>query len=105
VTLRTGQSDFAVFDRGYLVGVLTRDEAAGGFQRYGANVSVGRIMRTDIPTARPGDSLCDLHHEMERSGSKAVSVVENGRFLGLATLESGRRALQCSTVWQGQRAV
>jgi len=92
--LLTGQSDFAVFNQGYLVGVLTRQDIAAGFQRYGPNIEVGRLTHTHLPTAHPGDSLWDIHHKLEKSGSPAVSVVENGRFLGLATVESVRRALQ-----------
>lgn len=94
VTLRTGQTDFAVFDRGYLVGVLTREDVAKGFQRYGANVPIQRVMRTDFPVAQPGDSLLDLQRKMESSGNSVISVIDEGRFLGLATLDSVRNALR-----------
>ncbi len=93
VTLRSSQADFAVFDRGTLVGVLTREDVAEGFQRYGHNVLIGRVMRTDFPVAQSSDTLLDLQHKMQASGSSAISVIEGGRFLGLATLESVRKAL------------
>jgi Zn-dependent protease/CBS domain-containing protein len=92
--LRGGQADFAVFDRGYLVGVLTREDVARGFQRSGPNVQVGRVMNTDFPVASARETLLDLQRKMRTSGSSAISVVENGRFLGLATLESVRNALR-----------
>ncbi|MFQ6102636.1 MAG: site-2 protease family protein [Anaerolineae bacterium] len=94
VTLRSGQPDFAVFERGYLVGVLTREDVAAGFRRYGPHVPVGRVMRADFPVAQAGETLLDLQRKMQASGNAAISVVEEGRFLGLATLESVRRALR-----------
>ena len=102
-TLRSGQTDFAAFDRGYLVGVLTREDTAEGFQRYGANVPIQRVMRTDFPVAQASDTLLDLQSKMEASGSSVVSVIEGGRFLGLATLESVRNALGLFLRWGPKR--
>ncbi len=104
ITLRDGQTDFAAFDQGYLVGMLTREDAAEGFRRYGANVPVHRVMRTDFPVAQTSDTLLDLQRKMEASGSSIISVTEGGRFLGLATLDSVRKALQMFLQW-GQNRV
>ncbi|MBL7064289.1 MAG: site-2 protease family protein [Anaerolineae bacterium] len=97
VTLRSGQADFAVFDRGYLVGVLTREDVAEGFRQYGPRVLVGRVMHTDFPVAEAGETLFDLQRKMQASGNPAISVVGGGRFLGLATLESVRNTLRLSS--------
>jgi Zn-dependent protease/predicted transcriptional regulator len=94
VALRSDQSDFAVFDGGYLVGVLTREGVAEGFRRYGRGVTVGRVMDTRFPVANANETLLDLQRKMKDSGSSAISVVEAGRFMGLATLESVRKALR-----------
>ena len=102
-TLRSGQTDFAAFDRGYLVGVLTREEVAEGFQQYGGNVPVQRVMRTNFPAAQISDTLLDLQRKMEASGSSIISVTEGGRFLGLATLESVRNALQMFLHWSPKK--
>jgi Zn-dependent protease len=99
VTLRSGQADFAAFDQGYLVGVLTREDVAEGFQRYGANVPVQRVMRTGFPAAQIGETLFDLQHKMETSGSSVISLSEGSHFLGLATLESVRNALRLFLQW------
>ena len=105
VALGGGQADFAVFDRGYLVGVLTREDVAQGFQRYGPDVIIGRVMRTDFPVAQAGDTLLDLQHKMRSSGSSAISVVEGRRFLGLVTLEDIRKAFRPRPArWQTGRA-
>ena len=99
VTLRDGQTNFAAFNQGYLVGVLTRQDGEEGFRRYGANVSIRRVMRTDFPVAQASDTLLDLQHKMETSGSPVISVTENGQFLGLATLESVQNALRLFLRW------
>jgi Zn-dependent protease len=105
-TLRSGQADFAVFDRSILVGVLTREDAAEGFQQHGPNVSVGQVMRTDVPVAQSSETLLDLQHKMQANKSSVISVTEEGHFLGLATLESIRNALRFFSArqWQPGRA-
>jgi Zn-dependent protease len=92
--LHGGPADFAVFDSGYLVGLLTREDVAKGFRRSGPSVQVGHVMSTNFPVASAHETLFDLQRKMTTSGSAAISVVENGRFLGLATLESVRNALR-----------
>jgi Zn-dependent protease len=94
VALGGGQADFAVFDGGHLVGVLAREDVAEGFRRYGPNVAVNRVMTTDFPVASTRETLFDLQNRMQASGRSAISIVEGGRFLGLATLESVRNALR-----------
>jgi Zn-dependent protease/CBS domain-containing protein len=96
IALKGGQADFAVFDRGYLVGVLTREDVSEGFRRYGPDVAVGRVMNTNFPVASASETLFDLQRKLRASGRSAISVVEEGRFLGLATLESVRNALRFS---------
>lgn len=94
VTLRSGQTDFAVFDWGRLVGVLTREDVAQGFRRYGPSVRVGQVMRTHFPVAQASETLLDLQRKMHTSGNAAISVLEGEHFLGLATLESVRNAMR-----------
>jgi Zn-dependent protease/CBS domain-containing protein len=104
IALRDGQADFAVFDRGYLVGVLTREDVSDGFRRYGPDVAVGQVMNTRFPVANAHETLLDLQGKLKASGRSEISVVEEGRFLGLATLESVRNALQLFSA-QGWRPV
>lgn len=106
VSLRSGQMDFAVFYRGTLMGVLTREDVAEGFQRHGTDVPVGQVMHTDFPVAQPSETLLDLQRKMQVSGSSVISVIEEGRFLGLVTLESVRNALRLFSTrrWRTVRA-
>ena len=59
--------------------------------------------RTDFPVAQTGDTLLDLQRKMEASGSSIIPLLEGGRFLGLATLESVRKALQMFLRWGPKR--
>ena len=65
-----------------------------GFERFGREVPIARVMRMDFPTARADETLFDLQRKMEASGTMAVSVVDGGRFLGLVTEEGIRNALR-----------
>jgi len=94
ITLRSPQTDFAVFDWDRLVGVLTREDVARGFQSYRPDVLVGQVMRTDFPVAQSNETLLDLKHKMDSSGSSAITVVEGTRFLGLVTREGIQNALR-----------
>ena len=55
---------------------------------------VDRMMIADFPVASANENLLDLQHKMQASGSSAISVIEGGQFLGLATPESVRNALR-----------
>jgi Zn-dependent protease len=105
VALRSNQTDFAVFDRGYLVGVLTREDVSEGFRRYGPDVAVGQVMSTNFPVANARGTLLDLQRKLKASGRSAISVVEDGRFVGMATLESIRNALRLFSTQQRWRPV
>jgi Zn-dependent protease len=105
IALRGSQADFAVFDRGYLVGVLTREDVSEEFRRYGPDIPVDRVMNTDFPVANARGTLYDLQRALKASGRSAISVVEEGRFVGLATLESVRNALRLSGMQHRWRPV
>ena len=106
VALRSGQTGFAVADRGTLVGVLTREDVAEGMQKYGPDVLVWRVMRTNFPVAQASEPLSDLQRKMQASGSPVISVIEGQRFLGLVTLEDVRNAFRslAARQWRFGRA-
>jgi len=106
VALRSGQTDFPVLGQGVLMGILTRADVADAFRRYGPDMPVGQVMRTDFPVADVSESLFDLQRKMQDSGSSVISVIEGERFLGLVTLEDVRRALRALATrrWQPTKA-
>lgn len=84
----TYQEDFPVIgDDGELEGLLTRDSLIRELGRYGAEYPVEGAIRTDFPRIAPDDLLVEAHNRMRAAGFKAVPVVENGRLMGMLTLE------------------
>jgi Zn-dependent protease len=89
----TGQKSYPVVDRGRVVGVLSEEDAAERSREDGGSVVAGDVMLTDYATVDAGSTLLDLHRAMESKGGTVATVVDRGRFLGLATAESLRGAL------------
>jgi stage IV sporulation protein FB len=106
VMLRTGQAEFAVLEGDRMVGILSQQNVAEDFQKYGPYVPVGRVMRTDFPVVQAGEPLLNLQAKMQSSGTSVVSVIEGRRFLGLVTLEDLRNAFQglAARRWRYERA-
>jgi Zn-dependent protease/CBS domain-containing protein len=83
------QEDFPVVDEdGSLVGMLTRNEimaAAHSPERY---QSVRDLMKTKVPTT---SSQADLFEDglriLQQSGLRALPVAENGKLVGMLTIE------------------
>ena len=90
----TGQENCPVVEERRLVGVLTEEDAAERLRTDGGGVTVDQVMRTDFATVDASGTLLDLHRAMELKGSTVATLVERGRFLGLATADSLRRALR-----------
>lgn len=100
IALRTGQMDFPVFEGNMLRGLLTRDELAQAFRKYGPDVPVAWVMRTWVPRVEAGESLYSVQRVLEGSGSPVVFIVQDGYLLGLATRESVRETLRRFSWWQ-----
>ena len=83
------QEDFPVVDEsGRLVGMITRDEimaAAHSQERYS---SVRDLMKTNIPTISSGADLFeDGLRALQQSGLRALPVTEDGKLVGMLTIE------------------
>jgi Zn-dependent protease/CBS domain-containing protein len=83
------QEDFPVVDEsGKLVGMITREEimaAAHSPERY---QSVRDLMKTNVPTISSGADLFeDALPTLQRSGLRALPVVEEGELVGMLTIE------------------
>lgn len=84
----TYQEDFLVINEtGELVGVLTRDRLIDALSRHGRFYPVASAMRRDVPTVSADDSLLDAYSRMRSAGIRALPVVENGRLIGMLSME------------------
>lgn len=87
VVLHAYQEDFPVIDGDRLEGVLTRANLIAGLHRLGPEGTVGQIMETDFPVVNPDAPFSEVYQKMNESGIKAIPVVENGKLIGMVTLE------------------
>jgi CBS domain-containing protein len=82
------QADFPVLEDGAAIGMLGRAELLAALQREGANASVGSVVARDSTSVAPGEALEAVLQRMRERGRSALPVVENGRVVGLVTLEN-----------------
>jgi Zn-dependent protease/predicted transcriptional regulator len=78
---------FAVIEEQRLVGLLTHMDVSAALEAYGRQARVGDIMRREFRALSPTDTLARAHQLMATSGSRALPVVEAGRFLGVVTAQ------------------
>lgn len=95
--MTTYQADFPVFDlANNFVGVLTRPHLVGILRTQGRE---GRIVDSMIPAQEfpvvgPETTLADVWDRMMEERSRVVVVKEQGRFLGLLTLDDISELIQ-----------
>jgi Zn-dependent protease/CBS domain-containing protein len=87
--LMTGsQQDFPVLDGDRLVGVLTRDDLIRGIQIHGDGLAVADALRHNGLAAAASEPLDVAVARMRAQGRSALPVIEDGRLVGLLTLEN-----------------
>ncbi len=84
----TYQADFPVVSHdGSVLGVVTRDRLISLLGQHGPEFPVSEAMRVDVPTGSLTDSVYDVFQRMQSSGSRVMPIVEQGRFVGMVSLE------------------
>lgn len=81
------QEDFPVVVNGTIVGVLTRAGLIEGLNHRGPGSSVSEAMETSFPTVTSDAPFSEVYDKINETRVKAVPVVEEGRLLGMVTLE------------------
>ena len=82
------QQDFPVMDRENLVGVLTRAELLDAISRGNERTPVGPLVSRDLAALSPNDQVDAALEQLRGQNRTALPVVENGRLVGLLTLEN-----------------
>ncbi len=80
--------DFPVEEDGRLVGMLLRGDLLTALAREGSSAQVGAILRRDYPVANPAQTLQDVLEQFQDSRYQALPVVEDGKVVGLLTMDS-----------------
>jgi Zn-dependent protease/predicted transcriptional regulator len=87
------QTEFPVVDGDRLVGILTRDDILQALRRLGANVPVGRVMRSDFDVVARGAPVETVLPKLGAPGGHAVIVTDHGSVVGMLTTESIAQAI------------
>lgn len=81
------QENFAVLQNGGLAGIVTRAGIVSAIHQFGLEKPVNEIMVREFPTASASDSLTKIYGLMDASGIRAIPIMEQGKLLGLITME------------------
>lgn len=76
---------FAVVEAERLVGWLSQLDVRSALATYGVEVRVGDVMRKQIPSMAPADSLIRARQVMAMEGVRALPVANEDRLLGMVT--------------------
>lgn len=88
LVLNGWQQDFPVVDQGRVVGMLLRSDMIATLAAGEVHASVQQAMREDFPVASPVESLQSVFTRLHDTQVATVPIVENGRLVGLVTLEN-----------------
>ena len=85
--LSGSQQDFPVLQRGELAGILTRRRLIGALASHGREAAVGPLIE-ECPTATPDEPLEPMLTRLDVTSTRSVAVVDEGRLVGLVTLDN-----------------
>jgi Zn-dependent protease/predicted transcriptional regulator len=88
LVLNGWQQDVPVVDQGRVVGMLLRADMIATLASGEVHASVREAMREDFPVASPVEPLQSVFMRLHETQAATVPIVENGRLVGLITLEN-----------------
>jgi Zn-dependent protease len=90
--------DFPVVDeRGAVAGLLTRSRLIEALSEHGRDATVGEVTDRECFTAEAGSSLDDAFQRMRSAQCSTAPVTENGRLVGLLTMENVAELMMISS--------
>ncbi|NUO78699.1 site-2 protease family protein [candidate division KSB1 bacterium] len=98
------QDDFPVLEEGRLVGILPKQRVLTAMQEGGVEAPVRTFMLTRFSAVGPYASLARVYEEMAAQNLSAVPVIENGRILGMLTLENIGRYVLVAASLEGKKS-
>lgn len=87
IVMHVFQEDFPVLEGDRLAGVLTRADLIKGLHDLGPEGTVSQVMTKDFPVVAADAPFSEVYQKINETGVKAVPVIEDGKLLGLVTLE------------------
>jgi Zn-dependent protease/CBS domain-containing protein len=83
--LHSFQTDFPVVEDGRLVGFISEFDVVGALKEYGPEVAVKQVMKTDVPTVGPDETLFEARQRMTMARLNSMPVLKGGRLEGMVT--------------------
>ena len=75
-------------EQGHVVGMLLRADMIAALAGGEVHASVQQAMREDFPVASPMEPLHSVFTRLHDTQAATIPIVENGRLVGLITLEN-----------------
>ena len=82
------QQDFPVIENGRFAGILSNKDLLHGLSQSGSEAPVSEFMLRKCPAIPPDASVQSALEEFQRSGCRVLAVVDQGRLLGLLTMDN-----------------
>ena len=85
--LHSFQTDFPVVEGGRLAGFISEFDLVGALKTYGPDVAVKQVMKTDVPTVDPDETLFEARQRMGLARLRSMPVLKEGRLEGMLTAD------------------
>jgi Zn-dependent protease/predicted transcriptional regulator len=102
--LKGSQQDFPVIDHGQPIGILTRNDLLVALADHGRDHLVTLVMRRDLPIAESGEGLDVVFQRLRESGCETMPVLQDGRLIGLVSMENLNEFLLIEEILQKRGA-
>lgn len=80
--------DFPVEEEGRLIGMVPRGDLLTSLARRGETAPVAEVMCREYPSITPAQSLQEVLEHFQDCDYQALPVVENGKVVGLLTMDA-----------------
>ena len=89
--------DFPIVENGTVVGLLTRQQLIQALSERGRDATIGEVARDDCLTVEANENLDDAFQKMRGVEYSTVPVTEQGRLVGLLTMENVAELMMISS--------
>jgi Zn-dependent protease/predicted transcriptional regulator len=86
--LNTQEHSFIVKENDEVKGTLSRNEIIEGLVKFGKDVSVTKVMQTNVASLRPGDLLRDIMQKFSGNKEAIMPVLDGKKIIGILDLEN-----------------
>jgi stage IV sporulation protein FB len=86
--LAGSQHDFPVVEGGRVVGIVTRDDFLAALTQSGENVTVGSVMRSNLPEIDSYEMVESALMRIQEGGVPVLPVTHAGQLVGIVTPEN-----------------